>query len=178
MRVTSVICSIVLLTLLPLVAFGCGASDDEGKHFAAAVELEAEGQLEEAIAEYDEDIRINPRRVFAYSNRGTIYNKLGQYQQAIESYNLAIEVNPNFNVLYNNRSISYYNLGEYELALKDLDRFIKQEPSNSDAYVGRAMVYTQLGRDAEARSDAMQAVELGFDPVEVEAELERINSRR
>ena len=178
MRVSSIAQHIVLFTLLTLVVFGCGGSEDGDKHFTAAVELEANGQLEEAIAELDEVVRINPRDVVAYSNRGSIYNKLGQHQRAVESYNLALEVNPNFNVLYNNRSIAYYSLGEYELALEDLIRFIKFEPANSDAYVGRAMVYTQLGRDAEARNDAIQAVELGVDPAELEAQIERIKSRR
>ena len=178
MRVTSLVCYLVLFALLLLVALGCGSSDDGDKHFAAAMELASKGQLEEAIAEYDEAVRINPRDVAAYSNQGTLYNQLEQYQQAIESFSLAIGVNPNFNVLYNNRSISYYSLGEYELALKDLNRFIKVEPNSPDAFVGRAMVYTQLGRDVEAQRDAIQAVELGVDPVEVETRIEVIKNRR
>lgn len=178
MRVPSIAYLIVLFTVLPLVAFGCGGSEDGTKHFTAAAELEASGQLEEAIVEYGKAIRINPRDIVALSNRGAIYNLLAQYQQAIESFNLAIGVNPNFNVLYNNRSISYYGLGRYDLALEDLNRVIKIEPRNSDAFVGRAMVYTQLGRDADARSDAIQAVELGVDPAQVEALIEDIKSQR
>jgi Flp pilus assembly protein TadD len=187
MRVSSIACYSVLFAISSVVAFGCGGSGDGGleargqqaaKHFTAAVELEGRGQLEEAIAEYDEVVRLTPRDVVAYSNRGTIYDNLGQYQQAIESYNLAIGVNPNFNVLYTNRSMAYYGLGEYELALEDLNRFIEHEPNNPDGYVGRAMVYTQLGRDTEARNDAIQAVELGVDPVQVEARIEAIKSQR
>ena len=143
-----------------------------------AVDLEAKGQLVEAIAEYDAAIRINPQDALAYSSRGAIYNKLGQHQQAVESLTQAIGVNPNFNVLYNNRSSSYYSLGEYELALEDLNRFIEGEPNNADGYVGRAMVYTQLGRDEEAEIDAIQAVDLGVAPAELEIRIESIKSLR
>ena len=177
MRATSVICSAVLFTSLFLVAVGCGGSGDAGKHFDAAAELEEKGRLEEAIAEYDEAVRISPQYVVAYSNRATIYHELGQYQQAVESYNQAIAVNPNFNVLYNNRASSYYSLGEYELAVLDLNRFIDFEPNNPEGYVARATVYDQLGREAEARNDAVQAVELGADPARFETLIEEIKSR-
>lgn len=191
-KIVPIVCHATLLISVLLVALGCGESEDldnhysfteeqrqeAQNHFAAAVALESNGQLEEAIAKYAEVVHLTPRDVVALSNLGTIYDKLGQYQQAIESYNQAIGVNPNFNVLYNNRSISYYNRGEYELALEDLDRFIKTEPDNADSYVGRAMVYAQLGRDEEAQSDVIKAVKLGVDATQVELLIADIKNRR
>ena len=70
-----------------LVLSGCGLGLSEAEeHFNAGVELQERGKWEEAIAEYDEAIRLDPKFADAYYNRGNAYADLRQYEEAIQDY--------------------------------------------------------------------------------------------
>ena len=61
------------------------------------------GQQREAIAYFDEAIRLNPSFSDAYTNRGSAYGNLGQHQRAIKDYDEAIRLNPGNAAAYTNR---------------------------------------------------------------------------
>ena len=56
-----------------------------------------------AIADYNEDVRINPNYDKAYYNRGNAYSELGDWQDAIVDYNEVVRISPNYAEVYNNR---------------------------------------------------------------------------
>jgi Flp pilus assembly protein TadD len=60
------------------------------------------GQYDQAIADFNKAIEINPRYDKAYNNRGIVYRLKGQYDQAISDFNKAIEINPTDAQAYNN----------------------------------------------------------------------------
>ena len=62
--------------------------------FEAGVALHQEGRLEEAIAAYDEAIRLDPQDAAAYNNRGNAYGDLGQPEKAIQDLDEAIRLDP------------------------------------------------------------------------------------
>ena len=78
----------VFITLLALINFvvlpACGGLSEAEQHYNAGVELQEQGRLEEAIAEYDEAIRLDPQDADVYNNRGIAYDELGQLQRAIQ----------------------------------------------------------------------------------------------
>ena len=102
---TSVAVALVLLALL----IGCvsGLTESE-EHDAAGVELDLEGRFEEAIAEYDMAIRLDPQLASAYVNRGKAHNELGQYHLAIRDLDEAVRLDPQLILAYYNRSLSYF----------------------------------------------------------------------
>lgn len=51
-----------------------------------------QGQYNQAIADYDKAIELDPKYVFAYNNRGIAYYSQGDYQRAIADYDKAIEL--------------------------------------------------------------------------------------
>ena len=59
-----------------LILAACGGSSAAQERFAAGAELQERGQLETAIAEYDQAIRLDPENALAYNNRGLTYNNL------------------------------------------------------------------------------------------------------
>ena len=67
--------------------------------------------MEEAIIEFDEAIRLDPKLALAYNNRGASYYDLGQYQRAIEDFDEAIRLDPKFVLAYANRGFIYTLLG-------------------------------------------------------------------
>jgi tetratricopeptide (TPR) repeat protein len=51
-------------------------------------------QYDEAIADYNEAIRLRPQYAKTYFNRGSAYRKKGQNEQAIADYQKALELSP------------------------------------------------------------------------------------
>ena len=68
------------------------------------------GDYENAIADYDMAVQLNPDHADAYNNRGNVKYKLKQYNAAIADYDLAIRLNPNHADAYNNRGNAKHNI--------------------------------------------------------------------
>jgi tetratricopeptide (TPR) repeat protein len=90
-------------------------------------DLGGERNLQRAMRDHDEAIRIDPKYGAAYSNRGNVYSSLGQRERAIQDYDKAPEINPRDAKALNNRGDEYTLLGKYDLAIKDLDAAIRIE---------------------------------------------------
>ena len=60
------------------------------------------GKYDDAIAEYDKAIALNPNVVLAYTNRGLAYERKGDKEQAIVDYRKALEINPSDQLTKNN----------------------------------------------------------------------------
>ena len=123
-----------LLLALTLVLGGCGGLSEAEKHYIDGVGLYEEGRLEEAIAEYDQAIELDPQYALAYTNRGNAYAGLGQLQRAIQDFDEAIRLDPQDAGAYSNRGGAYVDLGQPQRAIEDLDEAIQLDP-NLDLFV-------------------------------------------
>ena len=61
----------------------CGSVTEAERHHDIGVELRERGRFEDAIAEYNEAIRLDPSLAITYSNRGDAFADLGQLERAI-----------------------------------------------------------------------------------------------
>jgi tetratricopeptide (TPR) repeat protein len=66
------------------------------EHFNSGVQLSKEGQWEEAVAEFDKAIELDPSYALAYYNRGRAHAELGNASQAIADYEKTIELEPSW----------------------------------------------------------------------------------
>ncbi len=167
------------LVALALSSTGCeDASDRADAHFQAGVELESQGQVEEAIAQYDEALQINPANADYYFRRGGSYGRLGQYDKALEDLSEAIRLDSGHVGAYSTRGITYFLLGEHQKAIDDYNQAIERLPEIGEFYVNRAKAHTRLGDDEAAARDVDKAVELGFDEDELRADIEKQRALR
>ena len=91
---------------------GCNSNDTSPEqHVADGQALQEEGKLQEAIAEFDEAVRIDPQLASAYSFRGTAHGLLGEYERAMVDLNEAIRLDPQDAEYYINRGGIYYFWG-------------------------------------------------------------------
>lgn len=120
---TKLLVSGLFLGLITIFILACLSEAQQRSH--AGVELAEEGRREEAIAEYDAAIRLNPQIADAYYNRGVAYANLGEHQQAIEDYNEALRLDPQDAQAYANRALAYSRLGEDTDAQHDAERAIE-----------------------------------------------------
>ncbi len=116
--------------------------------------------FEQAKADYNKAIEINPEYANAYNNRGNIKAKQADYKGAIEDYNRAIELNSQFVEAYCNRGIAKENLGDYYEALEDFDRVIEINSEYIDGYLRRGMLRQDSGDYAGAIKDFDRVIEI------------------
>ena len=77
---------------------------------------------DKAIADYSKAIKINPKFVKAYNNRGVAYSMKKQYELAIADFTKAIELDPKNGKAYHNRAIVYLYLGENAKVRHDIQK--------------------------------------------------------
>src|SRR6266702_724621 len=65
--------------------------------------LHALKRYEEALAAYEQAIRLDSNNAYAYINKGIILRNLKRYEEALAAYDLAIHLNPNTTEIYNNK---------------------------------------------------------------------------
>ena len=117
--------SIVLVAALALVLASCGGLSEAEEHYNTGVGLQEQGLFEEAIADYDEAIRLTPEDADAYNNRGNAHDELGQYERAIEDYDEAIRLIPQDARGYVGRALAYTLLGDDVAAQLDVERAVE-----------------------------------------------------
>ncbi len=98
------------------------------------------GDIQGALADYEQAIAANPFYASAYLNRANIQFNAGKYAEAIPDYNKALELNPQEAKAWSSRGGAKAALGQIEDALKDLDKALELEPNYRDALSNRALV--------------------------------------
>ena len=69
------------------------------------------------MADYDEAIRLDPRLVHAYANRGSVYTDKQDYDHALVDLDQAIRLDPEFAQAYYNRGVIYSIKQDYDRAI-------------------------------------------------------------
>ena len=82
----------------------------------------SKGEIDRAIADLTEAIRLDPKYAIAYSNRGLAYSDKDENDRGIADLTEAIRLNPKFAKAYNNRGFAYQRKGENDRAIADSPR--------------------------------------------------------
>ena len=120
----------------------------------------------DAIADYDEAIRLKPDYAGAYYNRGNAKHSLEQYEQTIVDYDEAIRLKPDYAKAYYNRGNAKHSLEQYEQAIADYDEAIRLKPDYAKAYYNRGNAKGLLGQYEQAIADYDEAIRIKPDFVE------------
>ena len=123
-----------------------------------ALVLQENGDYRQAMAQYDEAIRRDPRDANTYFHRGNAWANQGVNDKALADYNEAIRLEPEFAAAYTNRGATRAEQGDYEKALADFHEAIRLDPRQTDAYNGLVWIWATCP-DARFR-DGKQAVEM------------------
>ena len=131
--------------------------------FAAGLEKSNRGDYQEALADYNRAIQIDPDYAVAYNGLGFLkQTKLNDYKGALADYNRAIQIDPNYAVAYSNRgALKQDKLHNYEGALADYNRAIQIDPNDATAYNNRGLLKkTNLNDYKGALADYNRAIQL------------------
>jgi tetratricopeptide (TPR) repeat protein len=137
--------------------------DQEEDFFLQGIEKEKNADIEGAIKDFDQAIRINPSYAKAYAKRGSIRDFMGDKLGSIQDYNDAIRLDPNLAEAYKYRGGNRYDSEDYKGAIEDFDQAIRINPNNANIYFNRGNTQYILGNFQEAIKDYSQAIRL--DPI-------------
>jgi tetratricopeptide (TPR) repeat protein len=97
------------------------------------------GNDEQAIRDFTESIRLDPRPLYSVFDRGLAYVRKGEYEKARADLNATLEKDPNQTEAYFNRAWISMFRGEWEGAIGDFSEAIRCEPREPQYYVDRGM---------------------------------------
>jgi tetratricopeptide (TPR) repeat protein len=123
----------------------------------------AGSDYEEAIASYDQALKIKPDYLNAWVNRGNALRNLGRIEEAIASYDQALKIKPDDPDAWVNRGNALRNLGRIEEALASYDQALEIKPDYPEAWYNRGNALGNLGRIEEALASYDQALEIKPD---------------
>ena len=118
------------------------------------------GDLDRAIADFTEAIRLDPKLDNVYRNRGWALARQNQHERAISDQTEAIRQNPGNVDAYNERGKSYAATGNSARALGDYNQAIRINPGFKFAYYNRGVLYQARGDYDRAIADYSQAIRL------------------
>ena len=116
---------------------------------------------EQAIAECEWAITLDPNYAEGYAWLGNIFNFAGRPEEAIEMEEKALRLNPHdpFLSLLNLGS-AYRMMGRHAEAIATLKRVLSRNPNFGPAHGQLLVAYSELGQEAEARAEAAEILRL------------------
>jgi serine/threonine protein kinase len=129
-------------------------------YFGRASAYQRLEQLEQALGDYTEAIRLNGAVAMPYHERAVCLARLGHDDRALHDYNKAIELAPDYPLSWNGRGVIYLRRKEYQKAISDFTEAIRLGPALDQPYKNRAAARRVLGDKAGADADLNQAREL------------------
>jgi len=129
------------------------------------------GQMEDAVAQYEKALALKPNSFKAYNNLGMIYDRLGEKEKAITSYQKALALKPNYALVCNNIAVIYKGLGRYDEAIAYYQRALALDPEFVEVYANLANLHRGLGNAQEAERRYRQALSLRPNSAELANEL-------
>jgi len=116
--------------------------------------------LDKAIVDYAEAIRIDPQYDLALSNRCATYVRKQQSGPAIDDCSKAIVLNPDNLNAHISRGNAYRQRKDYSRALSDYERAIGLDKNSVAALFGAALVYSATEDYARALSMYDQVIRI------------------
>ena len=114
-----------------------------------------QGQLDQAIVDFDTAIRLDPKYAACYFARANARYRKGQYDRAIADFDEAIRLDPKNAVAFFTRGCAYDDKGQHDRAIADFDEAIRLDPNFTQAINIRAKTIArknELGGETSAKT--------------------------
>jgi tetratricopeptide (TPR) repeat protein len=124
------------------------------------------GTLEEAIARYEQALRVQPNDAEGQLNLGLMLMDQGKVPEAIAHYEQALRLNPDYADAHCNLGATLGQLGRIPEAIGHLEQALRLKPDLPEAHNNLGNALMQLGRPQEAMAHFQEAVRLKPDHAE------------
>jgi len=134
------------LTLVLSLAFTAFAQSPQ-QLVQDAQQKQRAGDLEGAVAEYQQFLRMYPDATVIHSNLGAALADLGRFEEAISQYKIALSQSPKLTQARLNLALCYYKMGRIDDAATELEKVRAEDPANRQAALLLGDSYMRLGRE-------------------------------
>ena len=118
-------------------------------------------QADEALAAYDQAVKVDPKLADAYYQRARVYRDAkSDSARALADVNQAIATGPATAAMYYLRAQIEQSLGNGAAELADLDKAVEVDPKNPDPYMWRLEAYLGRQQYDRALADISHAIDL------------------
>jgi tetratricopeptide (TPR) repeat protein len=154
--------------LLPYFTCLINYAELDEKSLIVALEQRGEsfrgvGRNEDALADFNRVINLDPSLAWAIGSRGQTYLAMGRYDDALADFNKAIELDPNLTWALTSRGQAYRDMNLYDEALADFNKVLETRPESAWPLANRGDVLRYLGRHEDALTDFNRAIQLDSD---------------
>jgi lipoprotein NlpI len=112
----------ILLSIFFIFVFNCCGAKTAEDFFNKGKEFSKINDSDQAIKNYNQAIKLDPKMVKAYNNRGVAYVVNKQYDLAIDDFTKVIELESNHGKAYFNRAIAHWCKSDKEKARQDVQK--------------------------------------------------------
>ena len=114
-----------------------------------AIQKQQAGDLEGAVKEYRQFLKMAPAAATIHSNLGAALAGLGRFEEAVPEYRAALKQSPGFTQARLNLAIAYYKMGRISDAATQLARVHALDPKNHQAIVLLGDCYLRMGQNKD-----------------------------
>jgi len=118
------------------------------------------GDIDKAIADDTEAIRLDPKFAVAISSRSLSLWQKGDFDRSLADANAAITLDPNDAKSYNRRGLALRSKGDSHGAIKDFDEAIRRLPGIAAFHNSRGNALRDVGLTLKAEADFTKAIAL------------------
>ena len=116
--------------------------------------------FDNAIDDFDMEIKLNPDDAYAYWGRGRAYADKDELDKAIADYSTALELKPDFAEVYSDRGYAKAIKDNFDEAIEDFTKATELKPDDADIYYHRGIAYLTKKDFDKAIEDLSRVVEL------------------
>jgi tetratricopeptide (TPR) repeat protein len=137
-----------------------GKPGSASHHHAEGLRLLKEKQYDEAITEFTQATKLNPKFPGTWYSRGRAYAARGDLDQAVADYTGALQVDTGFVDAYTARGDIYAKRKMYDPALADFAAALKLHPKHHQTFLKRGQLYLGRKEYDQAIADFTAALEI------------------
>jgi serine/threonine protein kinase/Tfp pilus assembly protein PilF len=140
------------------------SGNDWNVHAVAGITLRLDGMYEDALAQFNRSLQLNPANAPAiYNHRARVYQYQNQLELAEEELQKGLTLEPKHSLLRTSLAYQHMRKGELDIAIALLEAVIHEDDSMRIAFPTLAMCYVQVGQREKAASlieeDSLSAAE-------------------
>jgi len=137
-----------------------GEVKEAQEYFQKGIDCFREKKYEEAIAEFEKALKIDPNLAEGYYGLGYAYCYKNQCETSLSYFQKAIELSPNYVDAYNAMGYAYSILGKYEDSVNYYLKTLKIKEENLDALNGLGYAYASTGKYGNAINYFKKAIKI------------------
>ena len=122
------------------------ADKTKEQYLNEGIQLYRLGWYEEALAAFEQALRLDPHFADALFGKGNALYFLKRYEDALLAYEQAIRLDPYNPAFHNNKGSTLYSLGRYREALAAYKQALHIDPHHTSAQQGKKLALRRLGR--------------------------------